>query len=114
MRFGVFECGTQSLRYIAMPLYHDSLQTYINSKPGKVIGLTDVYKILPLVLDAYDYLHSEVGLSLVLNTNFSILECCSRRSQSRKSHVSAQRDEQSQDLDSDRLWNGWTDDGSSD
>lgn len=62
VRFGVFECGPQSLRYIAMPLYHTSLQTYIDSKPGKVIGLTDVYKILPIILDAYDYLHSEVFL----------------------------------------------------
>jgi hypothetical protein len=64
VRFGVFDCGPQSLRFIAMPLYHTSLQTYIDSKTGKVIGLTDVYKILPIILDAYDYLHSEVSLSI--------------------------------------------------
>jgi vaccinia related kinase len=59
IRFGVFDCGGQSLRFIVMPLYHSSLQTYIDSKPGKAISTADVAKILPIILDAYDYLHSE-------------------------------------------------------
>lgn len=58
IRFGVFECNEQHLRYIAMPLYHASLQTYIDSKPGKVIGLSDISQFLPIILNAYDYLHS--------------------------------------------------------
>jgi len=58
IQFGICTVDDEDLRYIVMPLYHDSLQTYINAKPGKVITLSEVSKFLPIILDAYDYLHS--------------------------------------------------------
>ncbi|KAI6241466.1 Protein kinase domain-containing protein [Aphelenchoides fujianensis] len=42
VRFGLFTYAEQELRFIAMPLYHSSLQAYIDGRPGKVLTLAEV------------------------------------------------------------------------
>ncbi|KAI6178199.1 Serine/threonine-protein kinase VRK1 [Aphelenchoides besseyi] len=59
VRFGVFTFKAQELRFISMPLYNSSLQAYIDARPGKVLTYAEVQKFLFIIIDAYEYLHSE-------------------------------------------------------